>query len=96
MDFSYSLEASFVSARRSSSLYSSTGSTRSGVSGTRSIQLMDLNDVTREYENYKRKLNTDKVGLREMLNSCPTPRAQTPTLPMLPYSSEHTLQQFQS
>lgn len=109
MNFNYSLEASFVSARRSS-LIASTCSKDSGSPSTDSrcssfassekatYRLMDLNDVTREYEKYKRQLSLgkDEVGLREILESSPAPETgDTPRYIRLPNSSENTLRKYE-
>ncbi|SGZ46874.1 CIC11C00000005732 [Sungouiella intermedia] len=64
MNFDYSLEASFVSARKKSDATQSLASTEKKVEYPK----LDLNDITREYERYKRKLSDERLmDLREML-----------------------------
>lgn len=75
MNYNYSLEASFQSAKR----YSSNPSERSTLSssatqGSLTESFIDLDDITKEFQRYKRMLSSAsssdrELGLREMLDS---------------------------
>lgn len=70
MDYSYSLEASFVSARRNSTLDAADAAALPGSSRLPKYPIMDLNDVTREFERYQRKLSTlGMANIGEVLKS---------------------------
>lgn len=73
MNFDYCLETSFVSARRNSALSQAlpNSNPRTLVAEMPLPQpTMDLNDITREFEKYKRKLLDERMmNLREMLLS---------------------------
>lgn len=70
MNFDYCLETSFISARRNSHQPAPGREPRSNPSSCFTHPVMDLNDITREYERYKRKLSDERmVDLREMLQS---------------------------
>lgn len=81
MNFDYRLDAAFDAARKNShdtqSLATTNQSTQTGQSdqtgladGKVDYPIMDLNDITRDYERYKKKLWEERmVDLREMLRS---------------------------
>lgn len=77
MNYDYSLEASFQSAKRSSSIPEEGSALSPSLSeGTRSSDsFIDLDDITKEFQRYQRMLSSAssaserQVGLREMLDS---------------------------
>lgn len=77
MNYDYSLEASFQSARRSSSIPEDGSALSPSLSeGTRSSgSFIDLDDITKEFQRYQRMLSSAssaterQIGLREILDS---------------------------